>query len=78
MGPDQRIYKGSHYLGRQINSPAIYSASKAGVIGLTRYLATNWAKEGIHVNVITPGGVRIGQNGTLKGNYDNGTPMNRV
>ncbi|MDP3208332.1 MAG: SDR family NAD(P)-dependent oxidoreductase, partial [Rhodoglobus sp.] len=34
MGPDQRIYEGSEYLGRPINTPPVYSASKGGVVGL--------------------------------------------
>ena len=38
ISPDQRIYEGSFYLNRQINTPAVYSASKAGVIGLTKHL----------------------------------------
>lgn len=78
MAPDQRIYEGSYYLDRQINSPAIYSASKAGVIGLTQYLATYWAKDGIRVNSITPGGVESGQNETFKMNYSNRIPMGRM
>jgi NAD(P)-dependent dehydrogenase (short-subunit alcohol dehydrogenase family) len=32
VGPDHRIYEGSKYLDRQISSPAVYSASKAGVV----------------------------------------------
>jgi NAD(P)-dependent dehydrogenase (short-subunit alcohol dehydrogenase family) len=44
MAPDQRIYEGSEYLGRAINTPAVYTASKAGVIGLTKHLATYWAR----------------------------------
>ncbi|WP_422193580.1 SDR family oxidoreductase [Psychrobacillus psychrotolerans] len=78
MAPDQRIYEGSYYLDLQINSPAIYSASKAGVIGLTKYLATYWAKEGIRVNAITPGGVESGQNDTFKKNYSNRIPLGRM
>ena len=35
MAPDKRIYEGSLYLGMQIGTPAVYSASKAAVIGLT-------------------------------------------
>src|SRR4029453_12783024 len=38
VAPDQRIYEGAEYLGRKINTPPVYSASKAGPIGLTRYL----------------------------------------
>lgn len=78
LGPDNRIYEGSYYLDRQINTPAIYSASKAGVVGLTRYLATYWAKEGIRVNTITPGGVESGQNETFKRNYSNRIPLERM
>ncbi len=78
MAPDQRIYEGSYYLNRQINSPAIYSASKAGVIGLTKYLATYWAKEGIRVNAITPGGVESGQNDTFKEKYSSRIPLGRM
>lgn len=75
---DKRIYEGSHYLGRQINNPAVYSASKAGVVGLTKYLAAYWADKGIRVNTLTPGGVESGQNETFKQRYSARVPMGRM
>src|SRR3990167_1385733 len=36
FAPDQRIYNESEYLNQKINTPAVYTASKAGVIGLTK------------------------------------------
>lgn len=76
--PDQRIYRGSHYLGREINTPAVYAASKAAVIGLTQYLATYWAGSGIRVNTLSPGGVESGQNETFIKNYSTRVPMARM
>jgi 2-deoxy-D-gluconate 3-dehydrogenase len=32
-----------------------YTASKSGVMGVTRLMANEWAKEGINVNAIAPG-----------------------
>lgn len=78
VGPDERIYEGSHYLGGPINTPAVYSASKAGVVGLTRWLATHYAKNNIRVNCIVPGGVSSGQNGPFQEKYSNRVPMGRM
>jgi len=77
-GPDQRIYEGSEYLGRAINTPAVYSASKAAVIGLTRHLATLWAERNIRVNSLTPGGARSGQNAAFVERYSARVPMGRM
>jgi NAD(P)-dependent dehydrogenase (short-subunit alcohol dehydrogenase family) len=78
MAPDHRIYEGSFYLGRQINTPAVYTASKAGVVGLTKYLATYWAPQGIRVNALTPGGTESGQNEEFVRRYSARVPMNRM
>ena len=57
-GPDQRIYEkeGQDPNNRQYK-PVYYSVTKAGVLGLTRYLATYYAGTGIRANALTPGGV---------------------
>ena len=54
-GPDQRIYQDKD--GIKQYKPAYYSASKSGVLGLTRYLAAYYAGKNIRVNALTPGGV---------------------
>jgi NAD(P)-dependent dehydrogenase (short-subunit alcohol dehydrogenase family) len=78
MAPDHRIYEGSFYLGREINTPAVYTASKAAVIGLTKHLATYWASQGIRVNTLSPGGTESGQNAEFIRRYSARIPMNRM
>ena len=55
VGPDQRLYQ--RLEGPPQYKPVYYSVSKAGVLGLTRYLATYYAGKPIRVNALTPGGV---------------------
>lgn len=78
LGPDQRIYEGSFYLNRKINTPAVYATSKAGVIGLSRYLATYWSDQKIRVNTLIPGGNESGQNDRFKQNYSSRVPLGRM
>jgi NAD(P)-dependent dehydrogenase (short-subunit alcohol dehydrogenase family) len=78
VAPDQRIYEGSSYEGRAINTPAVYSASKAALLGLTRHLAAYWASRGVRVNAVTPGGVFSGQNDTFVEKYSARVPMGRM
>ena len=78
VGPDQRIYEGSEYMGVQINTPLVYSVSKAAVHGLTRHLATEWGVSGVRVNTLTPGGVESGQNDIFVSRYSDRTPMGRM
>lgn len=76
--PDHRIYENAHYLGESINTPAVYSVSKSAVIGLTKYLATYWAKDHIRVNTITLGGIESGQNKDFVEKYSNRVPLGRM
>ena len=43
------------------DSPVTYSVVKTGLIGLTRYLATYWADQGVRCHALCPGGVENGQ-----------------
>ncbi|MFI5212921.1 MAG: SDR family oxidoreductase [Gemmatimonadales bacterium] len=73
VAPDQRLYEGQSF-----NTPPVYSATKAGVIGLTRYLAAYWAKDGIRVNCLTPGGVFNDQPAEFVRRYSERSPMGRM
>ena len=64
------IYNGKH------KHPA-YSISKAGVINLTKFLATHLAPN-IRVNCIAPGGVEYDQSESFKKKYAKLTPMKRM
>jgi len=55
VGPDQRIYQSDNIPARY--KPAYYSTTKAGILGLTRYLAAYYRNKNIRVNALTPGGV---------------------
>ncbi len=79
IAPNPDIYEGSSYGGGgAINTPPVYSASKAGVVGLTRYLAAYWSRHGIRVNAISPGGVASGQNTTFQERYGERVPLGRM
>ena len=80
-GPDQRIYRGSrnpHDPGKPLNTPISYAASKAALLGMTRYLAAYWAGKGIRVNALSPGGVFDGHGETFVKQYAARTILGRM
>lgn len=64
-------------------SIAPYAASKAAIANLTRGMATDWARHGLHVNGIAPGYIRTELNEALLSNaefnawVEKRTPMGR-
>ncbi|MEX2160773.1 MAG: SDR family oxidoreductase [Anaerolineales bacterium] len=54
-GPDQRIYQKAGKPAQY--KPVDYTVTKAGILGLTKYLATYYGEKNIRVNALTPGGV---------------------
>jgi NAD(P)-dependent dehydrogenase (short-subunit alcohol dehydrogenase family) len=58
ISPDQRLYRKDGIAeDQQPVKPITYSVIKHGLIGLTKYLATYWAKNNVRVNAISPGGI---------------------
>jgi NAD(P)-dependent dehydrogenase (short-subunit alcohol dehydrogenase family) len=76
VGPDQRLYERPGQ--PQQYKPVFYSVTKAGVLGLTRYLATYYAGKNIRVNSLTPGGIYNDHDETFTKNYSFRTVMGRM
>jgi NAD(P)-dependent dehydrogenase (short-subunit alcohol dehydrogenase family) len=76
VAPDQRIYQRD---GRQTSyKPVYYSVTKAGVLGLTRYLAAYYAGTDIRVNALTPGGIFNNHDEVFLNAYSARTIMGRM
>jgi NAD(P)-dependent dehydrogenase (short-subunit alcohol dehydrogenase family) len=74
--PDQRIYQRE---GKQTSyKPVYYSVTKAGVLGLTRYLAAYYAGTQIRVNALTPGGIFNNHDEEFLKAYSSRTIMGRM
>ena len=58
--------------------PAAYSASKGGVIALTKYLATYWADKNIRVNCLSPHGVLNNHEKKFIENFSKKSPLGRM
>lgn len=79
ISPDQRIYRVDGLPDdEQPVKPVSYSAVKAGLLGLTRYLATYWAEQGVRVNALSPGGVTADQDAAFVAKLSNLIPLGRM
>ncbi len=79
LGPDQRLYKQKGLKDEeQPVKPVGYSISKAGLIGLTKYLATYWPEKGVRANAICPGGVEANQSQEFLTEITKRIPLGRM
>ena len=79
IAPDHSIYHPKEkYNELKIFKPAGYSVSKFGLLGLTKYTSTYWAKKNIRCNMLVAGGVKNNQPKYLIKNLKKRIPLNRM
>ena len=79
IAPDQRLYRSEGKPeSEQPVKPVSYTPVKAGLHGLTMYLATYWAHAGVRVNTISVGGVENGQPGEFLSRAASRIPLGRM
>lgn len=80
VSPDPRLYDHKKTpSGKPFIKDAVYGASKAALLALTRDLAVQWAPHGIRVVALSPGGVENPQGDPeLTKKYSQRTPLGRM
>ena len=73
VGNDFTVYENTG-----LTSPAAYSAIKGGLTNFTRYLASYYGKDGVRVNIVSPGGIFDNQHPTFVEQYNHKVPMKRM
>ena len=72
-GPHHNIYKNENFF-----SSLSYSASKAGVVGMTKWLATKYAIDNTSFNTVSPAGVFNDQNKRFLKKYSELIPKKKM
>lgn len=78
LSPDQSIYNYRRDRGEVFFKPVAYSASKSGILNLTRYLSVYWAKKNVRVNTLTIAGVFNNQEKEFIDSYCGRIPIGRM
>jgi NAD(P)-dependent dehydrogenase (short-subunit alcohol dehydrogenase family) len=66
------------YEGNSLGNPVAYSASKGGLIMMSRYLGAYWAGRGVRVNCVTPHGVFNHHEAGFVERFEARSPMRRM
>jgi len=78
LSPDQSIYEYKRKNGEEFYKPIGYSVSKAGIINMSRYLSSYWARTGVRVNTLTLAGVENNQDEKFIEAYTSRIPIGRM
>lgn len=78
VSPDQNLYEYRRQRGEVFYKPVAYSASKSGILNLTRYLSVYWAKKGVRVNSLIIAGVFNNQEQAFLDVYCDRIPIGRM
>jgi NAD(P)-dependent dehydrogenase (short-subunit alcohol dehydrogenase family) len=73
ISPNQNLYD---HLG--MIKPVSYSTTKHGLVGVTKYFSTLWAKKGIRVNLLSPGAIKLNQDKFFLKKINKLIPMGRM
>jgi NAD(P)-dependent dehydrogenase (short-subunit alcohol dehydrogenase family) len=68
----------SLYDNTDMTMPAGYAFNKAGIIGLTRWIATNYGRYGVRANCVCPGGVWDNQDPKFFRRYIKKVPLGKM
>lgn len=77
VSPDERFYSHLNYDPPFIKHPA-YGASKAAIVNCVKYFSTHWAKYGVRINALSPGGVLGAQDDEFIKKFSERVPMGRL
>jgi NAD(P)-dependent dehydrogenase (short-subunit alcohol dehydrogenase family) len=73
VAPDFSIYEGT-----EMTMPVAYASIKAGIIAMTKYIATYFGADNIRANVVSPGGIYDKQAPSFVETYSRKTPLGRM
>lgn len=74
VAPDFPMYEGT-----PVTSPIFYAYDKAGMVGLTRYLASALGPYGVRANCLAPGGLRTEETDAIfDAAYSSRVPLGRM